>query len=98
MIVPSGPDKMSVTFVALLPTDLHQSIAAGVKSFVGASLFLRSTITLNVRKHERNFRLSPIKMTFEMHGRHSLMASSTGIGATFSPPAVMSSSLMRPIK
>ncbi len=64
---------------------------------VGTSVAL-STSVLKVRKQERNFLLSPMRMTLEMQGSSLLMASSMGTGATFSPPAVISSSLMRPGK
>ena len=94
----SGPLKISVTLFALLPTERHHSIVSGRRSSVGMSLLLLSTTTLNVMKHERNFLLSPIKITFERQGSISLIVSSTGIGATFSPPAVMISSLIRPKK
>ena len=43
------------------------------------------------------FLLSPTIMTLEIAGRKDLRASSTGTGAMFSPPAVMMSSLMRPV-
>ena len=94
----SGPDRISVTFVELLPTDRHHSMVSGVRSFVGISLLLLSTTTFKVKKQERNFRLSPIKMQLEMHGNISFIFSSTGIGATFSPPAVIINSFIRPTR
>ena len=54
-------------------------------------------ITLIVSKHDRNFFLSPTTMALLMHGNIFLMVSSMMIGGTFSPPAVIISSLMRPV-
>ena len=90
----SGPDKISLTFVALLPIDLHQSIAKGSRLSVG--FLLSSTFTLNVKKQDKNFRLSPSKITFDRHGSSSLTAASMGTGAIFSAPAVIINSLIRP--
>ena len=92
----SGPDKIPVTVVALLPIELHHSAASGVRTSVGISFLSLSTSTLNVKKQERYFLLSPIRITFDKHGRHSFIFSSIGMGATFSPPAVMISSLILP--
>lgn len=41
---------------------------------------------------ERNFLLSPMSMQLDICGSSAFTASSIGTGATFSPPAVMSSS------
>ena len=92
----SGPDKIPVTVVALLPIELHHSAASGVRASVGISFLSLSTSTLNVKKQDRYFLLSPIRITFDKHGRHSFIFSSIGMGATFSPPAVMISSLILP--
>mmetsp|Transcript_10722 Transcript_10722/g.39724 ORF Transcript_10722/g.39724 Transcript_10722/m.39724 type:complete len:256 (+) Transcript_10722:159-926(+) len=51
----------------------------------------------SVTRHELNLRLSPIIITLEMPGRRDFSLSSIGTGAMFSPPAVMISSLMRPV-
>ena len=53
-------------------------------------------LTLNVRNIVRNFFLSPIRIALEMQGSSFLTDSSMGTGATFSPPAVIKSSLIRP--
>ena len=50
--------------------------------------------TLSVSRTARNFFLSPISIQPLMHGNSSLMVSSMRMGATFSPPAVMISSVM----
>ena len=93
----SGPLRISVTFVALLPIDLHHSTVSGVRAFVGISLLSLSTTTLNDKKQDRYFCLSPIRIQLEMQGKHSFIFSSIGIGATFSPPAVIMSSLILPV-
>lgn len=46
-------------------------------------------ITFRVKKQERNFLLSPITIALLIIGTSSLIASSIGTGAIFSPPAVM---------
>ena len=43
----------------------------------------------------RNFFLSPMSWQFEMIGSSSFTTSSIGTGATFSPPAVMISSVYK---
>ena len=83
----------STVLMLLLPIDSIHSRQVGANLLVGVSL---SISTLKVRKHVRNFFLSPIRTTLEMHGKADLMLSSIGTGATFSPPAVMMSSFFRP--
>ena len=51
--------------------------------------------TIRVSKQERNFFLSPITMALLTTGSSLLMASSISVGATFSPPAVIRSSVKR---
>ena len=46
-------------------------------------------VTFRVNKQERNFFLSPITIALLTIGSSFLIVSSIGIGATFSPPAVM---------
>ena len=46
-------------------------------------------VTFRVKKQERNFFLSPITIALLTIGSSFLILSSIGIGATFSPPAVM---------
>lgn len=92
----SGPDKISVTVVALLPIELHHSAASGVRTSVGISFLSLSTSTLKVKKQETYFLWSPIRITLDKQGRHSFIFSSIGMGATFSPPAVMINSLILP--
>ena len=92
----SGPDKISVTVVALLPIELHHSAASGVRTSVGISFLSLSTSTLKVKKQERYFLWSPIRITLDKQERHSFIFSSIGMGATFSPPAVMINSLILP--
>ena len=94
MIFASGPDKISSIVETLRPaTDSHHSLAPAVRLLVGLSL---SISTLKVRKTERNFCRSPMRMALAMHGNSVLMFSSIGTGATFSPPAVMINSFFRP--
>ena len=52
---------------------------------------------LSVKRTERNLSLSPTTTAVDTPGSSDLSASSMGTGGTFSPPAVMSSSLMRPV-
>ena len=84
------------TVAAELPTDLHQATADVASLFVGILSFSMSSSTLNERKQDRNFILSPRRITFERHGNSSLIAFSIAIGAIFSPPAVIISSFIRP--
>mmetsp|Transcript_24953 Transcript_24953/g.71690 ORF Transcript_24953/g.71690 Transcript_24953/m.71690 type:complete len:203 (+) Transcript_24953:232-840(+) len=56
-----------------------------------------SITTRSVSRHERNLRLSPMSTALLTIGHCSLTWSSTRTGGTFSPPAVMMSSLMRPV-
>ena len=51
-----------------------------------------SLFTFSVMRTDKNFRLSPTTMQLLMQGSCSLIASSIGTGATFSPPAVIRSS------
>eukprot|EP00438_Fugacium_kawagutii_P006399 Skav224252 [mRNA] locus=scaffold2636:14703:15730:- [translate_table: standard] len=51
----------------------------------------------NVTRAILYFRLSPTIITFESAGAAFLIASSTGTGAIFSPPAPMINSLYRPV-
>ena len=88
-------DSISLTFVALLPIDLHQLMACEVKLSEG-NPESSSMLTLKVRKMLKNFLLSPIRIAFEIHGRYCLTKSSIGTGATFSPPDVMRISLILP--
>ena len=92
----SGPDKISVTVVALLPIELHHSAASGVRTSVGISFLSLSTSTLKVKKQERYFLWSPIRITLDKQERHSFIFSSIGMGATFSPPVVIINSLILP--
>ena len=87
---------MSLKLTELLPTDTHQDIAAAVRLSEGLRPLVSSKTTLNVSRQDTNFRFSPIKITFEIQGNASLMAFSIGIGAMFSPPAVMINSLILP--
>lgn len=48
-----------------------------------------TALTFNVTKQERYFLLSPMTITLLIKGTSSLMASSMGTGAIFSPPAVI---------
>ena len=87
---------MSLKLTELLPTDTHQDIAAAVRLSEEIRSLVSSKTTLNVSKQDMNFRFSPIKTTFEIQGNASLIAFSIGIGAMFSPPAVMINSLILP--
>ena len=84
------------TVVAVLPKDLHQATADVASLSVGILSFSMSSSTLNERKQDRNFILSPRRITLERHGNSSLIAFSIAMGAMFSPPAVIISSLIRP--
>lgn len=60
----------------------------------GDKLYLQTELrgcvfTFRVKKQERNFLLSPITIALLIIGTSSLIASSIGTGAIFSPPAVM---------
>ena len=88
-------DNISLTVVALLPIDLHQSMACDVKLSEG-NPESSSMLTLKVRKMLKNFLLSPIRIAFDMHGKYCLTKSSIGTGATFSPPDVIRISLILP--
>mmetsp|Transcript_26239 Transcript_26239/g.81051 ORF Transcript_26239/g.81051 Transcript_26239/m.81051 type:complete len:257 (-) Transcript_26239:1296-2066(-) len=57
----------------------------------------RFCFDLSVTRHTLYLRLSPTMTTLDSAGQCRLIASSTGTGAMFSPPAVMMSSLMRPV-
>mmetsp|Transcript_91477 Transcript_91477/g.244962 ORF Transcript_91477/g.244962 Transcript_91477/m.244962 type:complete len:253 (-) Transcript_91477:2480-3238(-) len=54
-------------------------------------------VVFSVTKQVLYLRLSPTIMALEIAGHSLLMLSSIGIGATFSPPAVIISSLYRPV-
>ena len=87
---------ISSTVLASLPTDRHQSTDVFVSSSEGKSVESSRT-TLKVRNIVRNFFLSPIRIALEIHGSSFLTASSIGTGAMFSAPAVIKSSLIRPV-
>ena len=53
--------------------------------------------TLSVSRHDKNFFLSPTTIALLMQLNILLMVSSMMMGGTFSPPAVMINSLMRPV-
>lgn len=60
----------------------------------GDKLYLQTELrgcvfTFRVKKQERNFLLSPITMALLIIATSSLIASSIGTGAIFSPPAVI---------
>ena len=72
-------------------SELPKSFSVKAPSSLGSGTWRRVRITVLY------LRLSPIIIALEMPGRSSLSLSSTGTGAMFSPPAVMMSSLMRPV-
>uniref|UniRef100_A0A0K2V695 Uncharacterized protein n=1 Tax=Lepeophtheirus salmonis TaxID=72036 RepID=A0A0K2V695_LEPSM len=53
--------------------------------------------TLSVRRQDKNFFLSPITIALLRRGISILIISSIKTGGTFSPPAVIISSLIRPV-
>ena len=92
-LVTAGSEMASSTVLALLPISLHQSTAAEASLLVGSRVSA-STSTLRVRRQLRNFLLSPMSMALLRQGSSSMMPSSISTGGTFSPPAVMMSSLI----
>jgi len=64
-------------------------------SYVG-TLFL-STLTLRVMIAAKNLRASPTTMILEQIPQTSLKTYSIKIGATFSPPAVITNSFILPV-
>ena len=96
VILGSFPFMTSLTLVASLPCNRHHASEDGAKSSVGIILLSESKMTLNVKKADKNFFLSPTTTTFDRHGNLSLIAFSIGTGAMFSPPAVIINSLILP--
>ena len=72
------------------------AIASGVK-FVDGIPVAMSTSTLKVMRADINLFCSPTIMILEQAGHSFLNPSSIGTGATFSPPAPIISSLIRPV-
>ena len=87
--------KRCIHTLALDPMLLHHSRVMGASSGNGSKV-TGSTSVLRVKRTLRNFFLSPINIALATQGNCFLIVSSIGIGATFSPPAVMRISLARP--
>ena len=87
--------KRCIHTLALDPMLLHHSRVMGASSGNGSKV-TGSTSVLRVKRTLRNFFLSPINIALATQGNCFLIVSSMGIGATFSPPAVIRISLARP--
>mmetsp|Transcript_42352 Transcript_42352/g.83187 ORF Transcript_42352/g.83187 Transcript_42352/m.83187 type:complete len:216 (+) Transcript_42352:795-1442(+) len=97
-VIPSWiASRTSCLFIASVTEILPKvSFAAPSSSSLCPPVSLSST-DLSVTSATLNFFLSPTIITFDMNGQLALMVSSMGMGAMFSPPAVMISSLIRPV-
>ena len=89
--------KILFLTLAFDPMLSHQAIVAGANSGNG-SCVAESISVLRVSRTLRNFRLSPISIALATHGKYFLMLSSIGMGAMFSPPAVIKISFALPAK
>jgi len=76
--------------------DFMNSIVSGVSSVVGSAEGPLITV-LRVMKQDKNCLSSPMTIIYEAMGQSSWNLYSIGSGATFSPPAVMISSLILPV-
>lgn len=75
---------------------LIQFFASAVKFYEGKPVVI-SMSTLRVIRALMNLLFSPTSIILLHAGHYSLKLSSIGTGATFSPPAVMISSFIRPV-
>ena len=91
-----GSTLASSTVVAAEPIALIARRQFASSFEVGCSVAV-STTTRRVRRHARNLRLSPSSTALLTIGQCAFTWSSMRTGGTFSPPAVMMSSLMRPV-
>mmetsp|Transcript_28345 Transcript_28345/g.34526 ORF Transcript_28345/g.34526 Transcript_28345/m.34526 type:complete len:205 (+) Transcript_28345:239-853(+) len=85
----------SAVVVALEPISFDVARACPVSLSEGTPS--SSTSTRRQRRMVKNLRLSPIAIQFDKAGMAALNWSSINTGGMFSPPAVIMSSLMRPV-